>query len=31
VACSARTGEGLLEGFGWIVKDISGRIYCFDA
>lgn len=30
VACSAHTGEGLLEGFEWIVKDISSRIYCFD-
>ena len=30
VTCSAHTGEGLLEGFEWIVKDISSRIYCFD-
>jgi hypothetical protein len=30
VECSAHTGEGLLEGFEWIVKDISSRIYCFS-
>ncbi|GBF91188.1 ADP-ribosylation factor [Raphidocelis subcapitata] len=30
VACSAHTGDGLLEGFDWIVGDISSRIYCFD-
>ena len=30
VACSAVTGDGLLEGFDYIVKDISSRIYLFD-
>jgi ADP-ribosylation factor-like protein 2 len=30
VAASARTGEGLLEGFGWLVKDIASRIYLFS-
>ena len=30
VACSAHTGAGLLEGFEWMVKDISSRIYCFE-
>ncbi|KAI8466659.1 MAG: ARF-like GTPase [Monoraphidium minutum] len=30
IACSAATGDGLLEAFGWMVKDISSRIYCFD-
>jgi len=29
VACSAHTGEGLLEAFEWLVKDISSRIYLF--
>ena len=30
VACSAVTGEGLLEGFDWLVKDCADRIYMFD-
>jgi len=30
LACSAVTGEGILEGFDWLVKDISSRIYLFD-
>ena len=30
VPCSARTGEGLREGFEWVVKDIGSRIYCFN-
>eukprot|EP00877_Chromochloris_zofingiensis_P005023 jgi/Chrzof1/14521/Cz09g05260.t1 len=30
VACSAQTGSGLLEGFDYIVNDISSRIYLFD-
>lgn len=30
VGCSAVTGDGLLDGFEWIVKDISSRIYLFD-
>ena len=30
VACSAVTGAGLLDGFDYIVKDISSRIYMFD-
>lgn len=25
--CSARTGEGLLEGMDWIVQDVSKRMY----
>ncbi|OIV93750.1 hypothetical protein TanjilG_07653 [Lupinus angustifolius] len=27
VGCSAYTGEGLLEGFDWLVQDIASRIY----
>ncbi|MEW5304981.1 MAG: hypothetical protein WDW38_010689 [Sanguina aurantia] len=30
VACSAVSGSGLLEGFDFMVKDISSRIYLFD-
>lgn len=30
VACSAVSGAGLLDGFDWLVKDISSRIYLFD-
>mmetsp|Transcript_8826 Transcript_8826/g.15282 ORF Transcript_8826/g.15282 Transcript_8826/m.15282 type:complete len:187 (+) Transcript_8826:177-737(+) len=30
VACSAVTGEGVLEGFSWLVHDISQRIYLID-
>ncbi|EPY35384.1 ADP-ribosylation factor-like 2 [Angomonas deanei] len=26
-SCSARTGEGLLEGMTWIVSDVSNRMY----
>ena len=26
-ACSARTGEGLLEGMSWMVDDVSERMY----
>lgn len=26
-ACSAKTGEGLLEGMKWIVQDVSQRMY----
>ncbi|PWA02970.1 hypothetical protein BB558_000863 [Smittium angustum] len=26
-ACSAITGEGVMEGISWVVGDISGRIY----
>jgi len=29
-ACSAVSGEGVLKGFEWLVKDISSRIYMFD-
>ncbi|RYH12629.1 hypothetical protein EON65_37750 [archaeon] len=25
--CSAMTGEGLLQGFDWLVDDISARIF----
>ena len=28
--CSAVTGEGLVEGIDWIVKDIADRVYMFD-
>ncbi|GJN23711.1 hypothetical protein PR202_gb11380 [Eleusine coracana subsp. coracana] len=28
--CSAHTGEGLLEGFDWLVQDIASRIYVID-
>eukprot|EP00242_Pyramimonas_sp_CCMP2087_P001654 CAMPEP_0198231748 /NCGR_PEP_ID=MMETSP1445-20131203/115366_1 /TAXON_ID=36898 /ORGANISM="Pyramimonas sp., Strain CCMP2087" /LENGTH=185 /DNA_ID=CAMNT_0043912381 /DNA_START=226 /DNA_END=783 /DNA_ORIENTATION=- len=28
--CSAVTGEGLLDGFDWVVGDIASRIYMFD-
>ncbi|PQM33324.1 ADP-ribosylation factor-like protein 2 [Prunus yedoensis var. nudiflora] len=27
VGCSAYTGDGLLEGFDWLVQDIASRIY----
>lgn len=27
VVCSARTGDGLLEGISWLVEDISSRIF----
>jgi ADP-ribosylation factor-like protein 2 len=27
VACSARKGEGVSDGFDWIVKDIGNRVY----
>ncbi len=30
VACSAMTGQGVLEGFSWLVHDISQRIYLID-
>jgi hypothetical protein len=30
VACSAVEGTGLLEGFDFVVKDISSRIYLFS-
>ncbi|KAM1357169.1 hypothetical protein ACFX13_031919 [Malus domestica] len=30
VGCSAFTGEGLLEGFDWLVQDIASRIYVLD-
>ena len=30
VGCSAITGEGLLEGFDWLVQDIVSRIYVLD-
>lgn len=30
VGCSAFTGEGLLEGFDWLVQDIASRIYMLD-
>lgn len=28
--CSAYTGEGLLEGFDWLVQDVASRIYVLD-
>ena len=30
VGCSAYTGEGLLNGFDWLVQDIASRIYVLD-
>lgn len=30
VGCSAYTGDGLLEGFDWLVQDIASRIYMLD-
>jgi ADP-ribosylation factor-like protein 2 len=27
VPCSAKTGEGVSEGFDWIVKDVGSRVY----
>ncbi|KAG6551219.1 hypothetical protein Mapa_007145 [Marchantia paleacea] len=30
VGCSAVTGEGLLDGFDWLVSDIGSRIYMLD-
>ncbi|KAF5180758.1 Adp-ribosylation factor-like protein [Thalictrum thalictroides] len=30
VGCSAYTGEGLVEGFDWLVQDIASRIYVLD-
>ncbi|CAI0397408.1 unnamed protein product [Linum tenue] len=30
IGCSAYTGEGLLEGFDWLVQDIASRIYVLD-
>lgn len=30
VACSAVTGDGILDGFDWLVNDISSRIYLCD-
>lgn len=30
VACSAVTGDGLLQGFDWMVGDISQRIYLYE-
>ncbi|KAK3017145.1 hypothetical protein RJ639_007820 [Escallonia herrerae] len=30
VGCSAYTGEGLLEGFDWLVQDIASRIYVLE-
>ena len=28
--CSAVTGDGLLDGVQWLVRDIASRIYMFD-
>ncbi|VAI26548.1 unnamed protein product [Triticum turgidum subsp. durum] len=30
VGCSAYTGDGLLQGFDWLVQDIASRIYVLD-
>uniref|UniRef100_A0A0E0C3J9 ADP-ribosylation factor-like protein 2 n=2 Tax=Oryza meridionalis TaxID=40149 RepID=A0A0E0C3J9_9ORYZ len=30
VGCSAHTGEGLLQGFDWLVQDIASRIYVLE-
>ena len=29
-ACSAVNGNGLLEGFDWLVRDIGSRIFMFE-
>ena len=29
IGCSARTGDGLLEGIDWIVRDIAGRLFTY--
>ena len=30
IPCSAVTGEGLIEGIDWIVKDIASRIFMMN-
>ncbi len=30
IPCSAFTGQGLVQGFDWIVGDISSRIFIAD-
>lgn len=30
VGCSAFTGDGLLQGFDWLVQDVASRIYVLD-
>ncbi len=30
VACSAVTGEGLLEGIDWLVEDIASRLFLLE-
>ena len=30
VACSAFTGEGLVDGMDWVVQDIASRIFMYD-
>jgi len=30
IGCSAQTGEGLLDGFDWLVNDIRSRIFLID-
>jgi ADP-ribosylation factor-like protein 2 len=30
VGCSAVNGEGLLDGFDWLVDDVASRIYLYD-
>ena len=27
-SCSAKTGAGLLNGFDWVMKEVTQRIYC---
>lgn len=29
IGCSARTGDGLLEGIDWLVRDIAGRLFTY--
>lgn len=29
IGCSARSGDGLIEGVDWIVKDIAGRLFAY--
>jgi ADP-ribosylation factor-like protein 2 len=30
LGCSAYAGDGLLDGFDWLVQDIASRIYVLD-
>ena len=30
IPCSAKTGEGLLEGIDWVVNDVAARIFMLE-